>query len=129
VAEVTDMTTPTTSLPESTAPINARAATVFKWGFRLSAALLGLGIAITLISGEDIPNQATRLVDVIPGVLDGDGPAIVTLSIISMILTPVIGTLIVALGFFKLGDRRYARLSIAVLCVLVISIVAAFVRQ
>ena len=93
------------------------------------ALLLAAGIAVTLLRGDDISTDAVRLVDIIPGVLDGEGAAIVTLSIVSMIVTPVAATLVVALGFFALGDRRYARLSLAVLAVLAISIVAAFVRQ
>ena len=38
------MTAPLTSLPQSTAPINERAAQVLKYGFRVSAALLAIGI-------------------------------------------------------------------------------------
>ena len=123
------MTAPSTPLPESTAPINARAATVLKWGFRASAALLAIGVSLTLIRGDDVSSSATRLADLIPGLLDGDGGAIVTLSIVSMIVTPVVATLIVAVGFLDLGDRKYGRLSLAVLGVLIISIFAAFVRQ
>jgi uncharacterized membrane protein len=117
------------STPVSTGPVNDRASTVLKWGFRFSAFLLAVGIAVTLLRGDDISTDAVRLVDIIPGVLDGDGDAIVTLSIVSMIVTPVLATLVVALGFFALGDRRFGRLSLAVLAVLAISIVAAFVRQ
>ncbi|MCC6703627.1 MAG: DUF1634 domain-containing protein [Thermomicrobiales bacterium] len=123
------MSTPSTPLPESTAPINARAASVLKWGFRISAVMLAIGIIDSLIRGNDIPTNATRLADLVPRLLDGDGGAIVTLSIVSMIATPVVATLVVALGFLDLGDRRYARLSFAVLTVLIVSVIAAFVRQ
>jgi uncharacterized membrane protein len=109
--------------------VNDRAATVLKWGFRTSAVLLAVGIAVTLLRGDDISTESRRLLDIIPGVMDGEGSAIVTMSIVTMIATPVVATLVVALGFFALGDRRYGRISLAVLGVLAISVIAAFVRQ
>ncbi len=123
------MATRPTPLPQSTAPINKRAATVLTYGFRVSATLLALGIALALLRDNSLPNQATDLRDIIPGLLDGDEVAIVTLSIVAMVATPVVSVLVVALGFLRIGDRRYAKLSLAVLTVLIISIIAAFVRQ
>lgn len=123
------MTMPEQVLPESTLPINKQAAMVLEWGFRLSAALLAIGIVTTLIRGEDIPTSATRLVDLIPDLLSGDGGAIVTTAIVSMIATPVVATLVVAAGFLAANDRRYARISFAVLAVLLVSIAAALIRQ
>jgi len=123
------VTTPEHVLPESTLPINKQAAVVLEWGFRLSAALLAIGIVTTLVRGEDIPTTATRLVDLWPALKSGDGGAIVTTAIVSMIATPVVATLIVAAGFLAADDRRYARISFAVLLVLLISIAAAFIRQ
>lgn len=122
-------TTSPTTTPTSTAPINDRAASVLRWGFRVSAALLALGIGLTLFRDEDFSTEAVRLVDILPGLLDGDSDAVITLSIVSMIATPVAATLVVALGFFAINDRRYGKVSLAVLAVLAISIVAAFVRQ
>lgn len=115
-------------MAEADLELNARAATVFKWGFRVSAALLALGIVVTLARGNDISEAATPLRELLPRLFDGDGGAIVTLSIVTMIVTPVVTVLLVALGFFAGGDRRYGRVSLVVLGVLTISVVAALVR-
>lgn len=102
---------------------------VLTWGFRVSAALLAFGIMLTLVRDNDVPTQATPLRDLVSGLLDGDDGAIITLAIVSMVATPVVATFVVARGFLAIGDRRYAKLSLAVLTVLIISILAAFVRQ
>ena len=123
------MTTPDVLVPQSTAPINRNASLVLKWGFRLTAALLALGIGVSLVRGDDVPEKATAIGDLFSALADGEGVAIITLAILTMIATPVVTTLIVAVGFMRLGDRRYGKVSFAVLTVLMISVIAALLRQ
>jgi uncharacterized membrane protein len=110
------------------APIQETAARTLTWGFRVSAAILAVGLIVTLARGDDLSKDATSLTDLIPDLLDGEGSAIVSLAILAMITTPVVTVMMIAAGFFKIGDRQFGRISLIVLGVLAVSIVAALLR-
>jgi len=61
-------------------------------------------------------------------VLDGKASGIVDLAILCLMATPVATVFVVALGFFRIGDRRYGLLSLIVLGVLAISISLSLFR-
>jgi len=113
---------------KDTTPIRRSAAATLTWGFRATAAILALGLLVTFIGGHDIETEATGFRDIIPDLLDGEGPAIVSLAILTMMLTPVATVIVIALGFLRIGDRRFGRVSLIVLGVLAISIIASFFR-
>jgi uncharacterized membrane protein len=110
------------------APIYRAAITVLTWGFRLGAALLAVGLVVAAIKGESLEKKAERFHDVLPAVFDGKASGIVSLAIICLMATPVATVLTVAIGFFRIGDRRYGALSLLVLCVLGISISLSLFR-
>lgn len=95
---------------------------VLTWGFRLTAALLALGLILAAIQGDDLSEESESLPNIAEHLLDGDSGAIVDLAIVAMVLTPVIAVVVVAIGFLRLGDRRYAVASLFVLAVLGVSI-------
>lgn len=113
---------------DDVSPIRAAAADTLMWGFRVSAAILAIGLAVTLIRDEDIESKATGFTDILPDLIDGQGSAIVSLAILAMMVTPVATVIVIALGFSRINDNRYARISLIVLGVLVVSIVASFFR-
>jgi uncharacterized membrane protein len=98
------------------------------WGFRVSAAILALGVAVTLIRGDELETEATSFTNIVPDLIDGRGSAIVSLAILAMMVTPVATVIVVALGFSRIRDHRYARISMVVLAVLAVSIIASFFR-
>lgn len=95
---------------------------VLTWGFRLTAALLALGLVLAATQGDDLSEEAESLPRIAEHLFDGDSGALFDLAIVAMVLTPVVAVVVVAIGFLRLGDRRYALASLFVLAILGISI-------
>ncbi len=106
-------------------PIYQAAGSVLTWGFRVAASLLIIGIAVALVRQEPLARRAEPLPKVVSGLLEGEARRIVDLAIVAMIATPVVTTLVVAIGFLRLRDRLYATLSLVVLAILGTSIAVA----
>jgi uncharacterized membrane protein len=106
-------------------PLYSAAVAVLTWGFRLGAALLAVGIALALVRGEPLNREANPFSEVLPAVLDGRAAGVVDLAILWFMVTPVATVVVVAAGFLRAGDRRYALLSLLVLAVLGVSIALA----
>jgi hypothetical protein len=113
---------------EHLAPLYDAAIRTFVWGFRLGAALLALGIGMALVKGEPLGREADPISGVLAEVLAGNASGIIDLAILWFMLTPVAATIVVAVSFWRLGDRRYALLSLAVLVILGVSIALALNR-
>jgi uncharacterized membrane protein len=113
---------------ELLAPLYALSRTIFVWGFRLGAALLVLGLVVAIAKGEPIGHVADPLVDIPGAVLAGHASGIIDLAIFWFMATPVVTVIAVAIGFLRLGDRRYALLSLVVLIILGASIALSLLR-
>ena len=98
------------------------------WGFRLGAALLALGIVVALVKREPLGHEADPIPDVIAMVRAGHASGIIDLAILWFMLTPVATVIVVAASFWRLGDRRYALLSLIVLAILGASVALALNR-
>ena len=130
------MTAPITDQPivepistgRDTNSIRDEVASVLSWGFRISVVTLVIGLAIAAFGDQTLAVKATSWADLIPDLLDGKASAIVSLAILAMMITPVVAVLVVARGFQKIGDRRYARISFVVLLVLAASIASSLLR-
>jgi uncharacterized membrane protein len=110
------------------APIYRSAIVILTWGFRIGATLLGIGLAVAAIKSESIETTAESYSNVIPAIFDGDANGIISLAILCLVGTPVVTTLAVAVGFYRLGDRRFAGFSLIVLCILAVSISISLFR-
>lgn len=115
---------PVSALPA----ISQAAVTSLTWGFRLAAALLVLGLALAAIKQESLGERTDPFIEIFPAILDGKARGIVDLAIVTLMATPVVTTLVVAVGFFREGDRRYGLLSLTVLVVLGISVSLSLFR-
>jgi uncharacterized membrane protein len=113
---------------ERLAPLYDEAQRIFFWGFRLGAVLLGIGVVVALIKGEPLGHVADRFGDVLAAVRAGQAAGIIDLAILWFMATPVVTVLVVAVSFWRLGDRRYALLSLVVLAILGASIALALNR-
>ena len=113
---------------EHLAPLYDAAIRTFFWGFRLGAALLAVGLVVALVRGEPLGREADPISGVLAEVRAGHASGIIDLAILWFMLTPVAATIVVAVSFWRLGDRRYAVLSLAVLVILGVSIALALNR-
>jgi uncharacterized membrane protein len=109
-------------------PLYDAAVKTLFWGFRLGAALLALGIVVALLKGEPLGHEADPIPDVISMVRAGYASGIIDLAILWFMLTPVVTVIVVAASFWRLGDRRYALLSLIVLAILGASVALALNR-
>ena len=109
-------------------PIYDAAVKTLFWGFRLGAALLALGIFAALVKRQPLGHEADPIPDVIAKVRAGYASGIIDLAILWFMLTPVATVIVVAANFWRLGDRRYALLSLVVLAILGVSVALALNR-
>jgi uncharacterized membrane protein len=109
-------------------PLYDAAVKTLLWGFRLGAALLALGIVVALVKREPLGHEADPLADVVATVRAGYASGIIDLAILWFMLTPVATVIVVAASFWRLGDRRYALLSLIVLAILGVSVALALNR-
>jgi len=109
-------------------PIYKRAIVVLTYGFRIGASLLGIGLIVAILKHEALQRTTESYPDILPSILDGEASGIVSAAIVVLVVTPVATVLTVALGFLRLGDRRFSVLSLIVLAVLGISISLSLFR-
>jgi uncharacterized membrane protein len=113
---------------ELLAPLYSLSRTLFVWGFRIGAALLVLGLVMAVVTGQPIGHVADPLVGIPGAVLAGQASGVIDLAIFWFMATPVVTVIAVAIGFLRLGDRRYALLSLIVLIILGASIALSLQR-
>jgi len=113
---------------ERLAPLYDAAFRIFTWGFRIGAALLTVGVVVALARNEPLGHEADRFLEVLAAVRAGRASGIIDLAILWFMATPVATVLVVGISFWRLGDRRYALLSLLVLAILGVSIVLALNR-
>ena len=113
---------------EQLTPLYDAAVRTFVWGFRLGAALLTLGVLMALIKREPLGHEADPVGSVLAAIRAGYAAGIIDLAILWFMLTPVATVIVVGVSFWRLGDRRYALLSLVVLAILGVSIALALNR-
>jgi len=113
-------TSPTTSTDEAT--LRSRAAQVLEYGFRISVAIMVVGLGLALIQQEPLPTTLGSPAEIARGIADGKPGSIVGIGILAIILTPFISTVTIAWTFRQQGNQRYAMISGAVLLILLVSI-------
>jgi uncharacterized membrane protein len=113
---------------ELLAPLYDLSRSIFFWGFRVGAVLLALGVVLAIATGEPINRVADPMGEIPGAVLSGKASGVIDLAIIWFMATPVVTVIAVALGFLRLGDRRYALLSLIVLIILGASIALSLLR-
>lgn len=97
-------------------------------GFAATVALVAVALVLVGVTGDPIETATMALGD-LPGALrDGEPGAFAELAMFAIVLTPVVTTVGLIVGFARIGDRTYAGVSALVLLVLSVSITIALVR-
>ena len=109
-------------------PLYHAAEVTLRFGFRGGALLLALGVAPAVIRQEPLDHTVKPFIDVIPAALAGEVAGVIDLAILWIVATPVVTVLVVAIGFLRIGDRRFVALSLLALAVLGISITLALTK-
>ncbi|MCA9863443.1 MAG: magnesium transporter [Thermomicrobiales bacterium] len=89
---------------------------------------LVLGVLLAIVTGDSIKDIADPLGEIPGAILSGKASGVIDLAILWFMATPVVTVIAVALGFLRLGDRRYALLSLIVLVILGASIALSLLR-
>jgi uncharacterized membrane protein YfcA/uncharacterized membrane protein len=113
------------TISESEETLRARTQQVLQGGFRLSVVLLVLGLALSLLRRQALPDTLGSPVVIFEGLLDGNGASLVALGILAVIATPFVAAAVIAWSFYQEGDRRYAGIAALVLAILVGSLVVS----
>ena len=108
--------------------VYTRALTVLRFGFRLTAVLLLAGIAVAVARGEELERTVDPFSGILPSLRDGHSRGIIDLAILTVMLTPLATVVAIAISFLQLGERRFARYSLAVILILLMSIAASLIR-
>ena len=109
-------------------PLYRAAEVTLRLGFRGGAILLALGVALAVIRQEPLEHTVKPFIEVLPAALSGEVTGIIDLAILWIVATPVVTVLVVAIGFLRIGDRRFVLLSLLALAVLGISITLALTK-
>lgn len=110
----------TTPIPPSL--VAERCITVLTWGFRMSAALILIGIARSLIDRQPLDSHLATPRELVAGLRTATPGSFLALGIITMILTPLVSCLTIAATFFQQHDARYGRFTVLVLLILGLSL-------
>lgn len=97
-------------------------------GFAATVALVAVALVLVGLTGDPIETATMALGD-LPGALRAGEPgAFAEVAMFAIVLTPVVTTVGLIVGFARIGDRTYAGVSALVLLVLSVSITIALVR-
>jgi uncharacterized membrane protein len=118
------MTDCTSTKPEifDSREVTASAIKVLTIGWRLSFALIIVGLIIAIVRDEPLTSELGTFDHVLDELLTGHSNGFLGLGILVMILSPIVSSATIALNFFRIGDRRYGFITAAVFAVLVVSI-------
>lgn len=108
--------------------VYTRALRVLRVGFRLTAALLLAGIALALARGQGLERTVDPFSEILPALRDGHSRGFIDLAILTTMLTPLATVVTIAVTLHQLGERRFARYSLAVLLILLASIGTSLIR-
>jgi uncharacterized membrane protein len=98
--------------------LNMPTARVLRWGFRMSGALLFVGLVVSASQDEELHTSVEGVPVILRQIADGNGAGLVALGILVMIATPIASTFSVVLTCIRIGDHRYALITSAVLVIL-----------
>ncbi len=97
-------------------------------GFYLCVAFVVAALIASLVTGDPIGRETYAMSDLPGALMDGVPAAFAELAIFAIVVTPVLTTIGVIIGFLRIGDRRFAAVSTLVLIVLAGSMIISLLR-
>lgn len=107
--------------------IIGRNITIYRWAVLISFSIIAVGFVIAIIRGSDVDSSVGSPARIISQLADLEASGFLGLGIILMVLTPIVMIADAAIGFFRVGDRRYGFITSAVAAILLLSIVISYV--
>ncbi len=105
-----------------------RSIQVLRIGFAVSAVLLVIGIAWSIVDRRAPDERVLAFREIPDAIRDGDPTAIVDLGILAMMITPVALVIAIAWELNVLRERRFIIASLLVLTVLIASIIISLLK-
>lgn len=99
---------------------------VYRGGYILSFALVGIGLLVALIGDKEIAPELGGPVEIVEHLSEMDPNGFIGLGIGVMILTPIIMSIEVAMNFLMAKDTRFTLITAAVAAILVVTMALAF---
>lgn len=85
--------------------------------------LLILGLALTLVSGApESTGPPPGIRSLIRQSIRGDGPSLIHLGLLALLSTPVMRVIVLSIGWYRLGDLRFASVAAVVLALLIVGV-------
>ena len=105
--------------------VTRSAITVLTLGWRLSFAMVIIGLVLALVRDEPLRTELGQIDRVADDLLGGHSNGFLGLGILIMILSPIVAVATIAANFFRIGDRRYGLIAGTVMAILLGSIAIA----
>ncbi len=99
----------------------------FRIGTVCSLCFLSLGFILAIITKAEFTDRVVPPSQFFHRISEMDPLAIITLGILVLVLTPFSGVILAVVTFLMAKDKLYLGISMAVLCILVLSLVLALV--
>lgn len=107
--------------------IISRNIVIYRWAVLISFAFIAVGLAIAAFSDTDVDHSIESPAKLVSQIVDLEASGFLGLGIILMVITPIVMIVDAAIGFFRIGDRRYGFIATAVAAILLLSIVISYV--
>lgn len=112
----------TTPAPLDPRRVTAAAIRVLTTGWKLSFALIILGLLTAIVRDEPLSSELGTFRHILDEVMTGHSNGFLGIGILVMILSPIIASATIAVNFFRIGDRRYGLITSVVFVILMVSI-------
>lgn len=100
---------------------------IYRWAVVATFAFIGAGFLITLFADQIIDTEMASPYELLRQIFALDASGFFGVGIGLVILTPIVMIANAAVIFFKVDDRRYGWITMAVAMILMLSIVISFV--
>jgi len=107
--------------------VTSAAIKVLSTGWRLSFALIIVGLVIAILRDEPLVHELGSITHIFDQLMTGHSNGFLGLGILVMILSPIVSSATIAVSFFRIGDQRFGIITSAVFIVLVVSIAVSLV--
>ena len=91
-------------------------------GLVISAGLLLAGVLATLVQGQQEAPRHESIAALLHGAGRLDGPALTTLGLLVLMVTPIVRVVVLLVGWVRRRDWHFAAVALVVLALLVISL-------